>query len=106
LDERRNCLQRTDNVEAACAQSIVKETDVMKKITVMSAGNGGQALAGDLGLRGHEVTLMEHPRFAATAEMIRAQYHVQGGDLHSVIQANPAFGGTRPMLRRVSITVF
>lgn len=35
----------------------------MKKVTVMSAGNGGQALAGDLALRGHEVTLYEHPLF-------------------------------------------
>ncbi len=39
----------------------------------MSAGNGGQALAGDLALRGHEVTLLEHPRFEATVEAIRAK---------------------------------
>ena len=43
----------------------------MRKITVMSAGNGGQALAGDLTLRGHEVTLFEHPRFGATVQAIR-----------------------------------
>jgi opine dehydrogenase len=45
----------------------------MKKITVMSAGNGGQALAGDLALRGHAVTLYEHPTFAAVIEAIRAK---------------------------------
>lgn len=39
----------------------------------MSAGNGGQALAGDLALRGHKVTLLEHPRFEATVEAIRAK---------------------------------
>ena len=27
----------------------------MKKIAVLSAGNGGQALAADLALRGHDV---------------------------------------------------
>lgn len=43
----------------------------MKKITVMSAGNGGQALAGDLALRGHSVTLYEHPAFAAVVDAIR-----------------------------------
>lgn len=45
----------------------------MRKITVMSAGNGGQALAGDLALRGHAVTLYEHPKFAATVAAIRAK---------------------------------
>lgn len=45
----------------------------MKKITVMSAGNGGQALAGDLALRGHEVTLFEHPDFSAVADAIKAR---------------------------------
>ena len=45
----------------------------MRKITVMSAGNGGQALAGDLALRGHAVTLYEHPAFAATIAAIRAK---------------------------------
>lgn len=45
----------------------------MRKITVMSAGNGGQALAGDLALRGHEVTLFEHPLFSATIDAIRAR---------------------------------
>lgn len=45
----------------------------MKKITVMSAGNGGQALAGDLALRGNEVTLFEHPRFSATIDALRTR---------------------------------
>lgn len=45
----------------------------MKKITVMSAGNGGQALAGDLAIRGHEITLFEHPDFSAVADAIRAR---------------------------------
>lgn len=35
-----------------------------KKITVMSAGAGGHALAADLALRGHDVTLFEHPSFS------------------------------------------
>lgn len=43
----------------------------MKKITVMSAGNGGQALAGDLALRGHSVILYEHPKFAGTIKAIQ-----------------------------------
>ncbi len=35
----------------------------MKKITVIGAGNGGQALAGDLASKGFAVTLFEHPDF-------------------------------------------
>ncbi|NLB83779.1 MAG: NAD(P)-binding domain-containing protein [Synergistaceae bacterium] len=35
----------------------------MKKITVIGAGNGGQALAGDLASKGFVVTLFEHPDF-------------------------------------------
>ena len=35
----------------------------MKKIAVLSAGNGGQALAADLALRGHDVALYDLPRF-------------------------------------------
>lgn len=45
----------------------------MKKILVMSAGQGGQALAGELALRGHRVTLYEHPAFASVVEAIRAK---------------------------------
>ncbi len=48
----------------------------MRKITVMSAGNGGQALAGDLALRGHEVTLFEHPLFSATIDAIRLKGNI------------------------------
>ena len=43
----------------------------MKKIAVLSAGNGGQALAADLALRGHDVTLYDLPRFAPVIEAIR-----------------------------------
>jgi opine dehydrogenase len=32
----------------------------------------------------------------STVETIRTQYKVAGDDLHSVILANPAFGGTKP----------
>lgn len=35
----------------------------MKRITVLGAGNGGQALAGHLASGGNSVTLFEHPRF-------------------------------------------
>jgi opine dehydrogenase len=42
----------------------------------MSAGHGGQALAGDLALCGHEVTLYEHPDFAAKIDAINARGRV------------------------------
>jgi opine dehydrogenase len=45
----------------------------MAKIVVMGAGHGGQATAGDLALRGHEVTLYEHPDFKATIDAINAK---------------------------------
>lgn len=45
----------------------------MAKILVMSAGHGGQAMAGDLALRGHDVTLYEHPDFKATIDAINAK---------------------------------
>ena len=43
----------------------------MKKIAVLSAGNGGQALAADLALRGHDVALYDLPQFAPAIEAIR-----------------------------------
>lgn len=43
----------------------------MKKIAVLSAGNGGQALAADLALRGHDVALYDLPQFATAIEAIR-----------------------------------
>ena len=43
----------------------------MKKIAVLSAGNGGQALAADLALRGHDVALYDLPQFAPVIEAIR-----------------------------------
>ncbi|MCC8193060.1 MAG: NAD/NADP octopine/nopaline dehydrogenase family protein [Deltaproteobacteria bacterium] len=48
----------------------------MAKILVMSAGHGGQAMAGDLAIRGHDVTLYEHPDFAATVDAINARGRV------------------------------
>jgi opine dehydrogenase len=38
----------------------------------MGAGHGGQALAGDLALRGHAVALFEHPDFRAVIDAIAA----------------------------------
>jgi len=35
----------------------------VSKITVLGAGNGGQALAAHLAAKGNKVTLFEHPRF-------------------------------------------
>ncbi len=43
------------------------------KLTVLGAGNGGQAMAGDLALRGAEVVLYEHADFAEKVEAIRGQ---------------------------------
>ena len=48
----------------------------MGRITVMSAGNGGQALAGDLAIRGHDVTLYEHPLFESKIKAIRERGNV------------------------------
>jgi opine dehydrogenase len=45
----------------------------MAKILVMGAGHGGQAMAGDLALRGHDVALYEHPGFKATIDAINAR---------------------------------
>ncbi len=48
----------------------------MSRITVMSAGNGGQALAGDLAFKGHDVTLYEHPLFESKIAAIREQGNI------------------------------
>ena len=40
------------------------------KITTIGAGNGGKALAADMTLAGHEVTLFEFPKFKANIEPI------------------------------------
>jgi opine dehydrogenase len=40
------------------------------KITTIGAGNGGKALAADMTLAGHEVTLFEFPKFEANIEPI------------------------------------
>lgn len=43
------------------------------RLTVLGAGNGGQALAGDLAMRGSQVILYEHPDFAEKIDAIRRQ---------------------------------
>jgi opine dehydrogenase len=43
------------------------------KITAIGAGNGGKALAADMTLAGHEVTLFEFPQFAANLDPIIKQ---------------------------------
>ncbi len=44
----------------------------MSKITIVGGGSGGFAVASDLALHGHTVTLLEHPSFAAGVEKIQA----------------------------------
>lgn len=41
------------------------------KVTILGAGNGGQAMAGDLASRGIDVLLYEHPDFAEAVTEIR-----------------------------------
>lgn len=43
----------------------------MRKIAVLGAGNGGQALSAHLALKGNDVRLYEHPSFAEKLEIIR-----------------------------------
>ena len=43
------------------------------KVTVLGAGNGGQALAGDLSYRGHDVVLYEDPQFGETIHALHRQ---------------------------------
>ncbi|MBN1333024.1 MAG: NAD/NADP octopine/nopaline dehydrogenase family protein [Synergistales bacterium] len=45
----------------------------MKKIAVLGAGNGGQALSGHLAMKGNDVRLYEHPAFADKLEKIKQQ---------------------------------
>ncbi len=42
----------------------------MSKITVLGAGNGGQALAAHLAAKGNKVTLFEHPQFKKNIEYL------------------------------------
>lgn len=43
----------------------------MKKISILGAGNGGQALAGHLASLGYEIVLFEHPEFIRNVEKIQ-----------------------------------
>jgi opine dehydrogenase len=47
------------------------------RVAILGAGNGGLAAAADLTLRGHEVRLFEHPRFADRLAPIRERGGVQ-----------------------------
>src|SRR4051794_31404834 len=47
-------------------------TPVKDPIAVLGAGNGGQCMAADLALAGHEVVLAELPEFAERLEPVRA----------------------------------
>jgi opine dehydrogenase len=58
-------------------------------ITVLGAGNGGYAAAGDLTWRGHQVTLYELPQFAEKIASLQADPHLElvdidGGHLATV----------------------
>ena len=44
----------------------------MKRIAVLGAGNGGQAMAGHLASMGHSVTLFEHPDFSEKVQNLNA----------------------------------
>ncbi len=41
------------------------------RLTVLGAGNGGQALAGDLAMKGSQVVLYEHPDFDEKVGLIQ-----------------------------------
>jgi len=49
----------------------------MKKIAILGAGNGGQALSGHLAMKGNDVRLYEHPAFAEKLDKIKAQGGIQ-----------------------------
>jgi opine dehydrogenase len=50
---------------------------VKKRVAVIGAGNGGQALAGHLGMRGFDVSLLEDPRFEAGIAEVRSRGAVE-----------------------------
>ncbi|MCF7935590.1 MAG: NAD/NADP octopine/nopaline dehydrogenase family protein [Synergistales bacterium] len=47
------------------------------RVAVLGAGNGGQALSGDLALRGHEVSLFEHPSCAEAFAPVRESREIR-----------------------------
>lgn len=51
------------------------------KITVLGAGNGGYATAADMTLRGHEVTIFEHPEFAERVAGLRTNPTIEVVDI-------------------------
>lgn len=46
-------------------------------IAVLGAGNGGQAMAAEMAMRGHRVRLYEHPKFAATIAPLRESREIE-----------------------------
>jgi len=44
------------------------------KVSVLGAGNGGQALSAHLAMKGVEVNLFEHPNFKKNVEEIAEKY--------------------------------
>jgi opine dehydrogenase len=46
-------------------------------VAVLGAGNGGQAMAGEMAMRGHRVRLYEHPSFASGIEPLRAKPEIE-----------------------------
>lgn len=55
----------------------------MRKIAVLGAGNGGQALSAHLAIKGNDVRLYEHPLFAEKLEAIKEK---GGIELHGAIE--------------------
>lgn len=48
-----------------------------RTVAVLGAGNGGQAMAAEMALRGHRVRLYEHPSFAAGIEPFRESRSIE-----------------------------
>ena len=47
------------------------------RVAVIGAGNGGQAMAGHLGMRGYDVSLLEDPRFEAGIAEVRSRKAIE-----------------------------
>jgi opine dehydrogenase len=50
---------------------------MINKITILGAGNGGQALSAHMAIKGCEVTLFEHPKFKENVEKINKKGGVE-----------------------------